>query len=71
MEYKFPIVVTRDLIESKVSQETLMYTYYGQPVKKGLFRSKVRNDLRPTVAYYKNRLGRLIVKDFGSDYCGD
>lgn len=71
MEYKFPAVITRDLIESKVSQETLMYTYYGQPVKKGLFRSKVRNDSKPTVAYYKNRTGRIIIKDFGSNYCGD
>lgn len=71
MEYKFPAVITRDLIESKVSQETLMYTYYGQPVKKGLFRSKVRNDSKPTVAYYKNRMGRIIIKDFGSNYCGD
>lgn len=71
MEYKFPAVITRDLIESKVSQETLMYTYYGQPIKKGLFRSKVRNDSKPTVAYYKNRMGRIIIKDFGSNYCGD
>ncbi len=71
MEYRFPVTVTRDLIESKVSQETLMYTYYGQPVKKGLFMSKVRKDNRPTVAYYKNSKGRLIIKDFGSSYCGD
>lgn len=71
MEYKFPINITRDLIESRVSQETLMLTYYGQPVKKGLFRSKVRNDVKPTVAYYKNKHGRIIIKDFGSDYCGD
>lgn len=71
MNYKFPVNVTIELIESKVSQETLMYTYYGQPVKKGLFRSRVRNDDKPTVAYYRNHKGRLIIKDFGSDYCGD
>lgn len=71
MEYRFPVTVTRELIESKVSQETLMYTYYGQPVKKGLFKSRVRNDHRPTVAYYKNPKGRLMIKDFGSDYHGD
>lgn len=71
MEYKFPIKITKDLIESKVDQETLMATYYGVPIRKGLFKSTMRADNRPTVAYYKNKNNRLIVKDFGSDYCGD
>lgn len=71
LEIKFPIKVTKELIESKVSQETLMSTYYGVPIKKGLFKAKNRVDHKPTVAYYKNSKGRIIVKDFGSDYTGD
>lgn len=71
MNLEFPIKVTKELIESKVSQETLMSTYYGVPVKKGLFKAKNRVDNRPTVAYYKNPKGRIIVKDFGSNYAGD
>lgn len=71
LEIKFPIKITKELIESKVSQETLMSTYYGVPIKKGLFKAKNRIDHKPTVSYYKNSKGRIIVKDFGSDYTGD
>lgn len=71
LEIKFPIKITKELIESKVSQETLMSTYYGVPIKKGLFKAKNRVDHKPTVAYYKNPKGKIIVKDFGSDYTGD
>lgn len=66
-----PPKVTKELIESNVSQETLMSTYYGVPIHNGLFKSKFRQDSNPTVGYYKNRSGKLIVKDFGSDFCGD
>lgn len=66
-----PPKITKELIESKISQETLMATYYGVPIHKGLFKSKFRTDNNPTVCYYKNNKGRLIVKDFGSDFCGD
>lgn len=63
--------LSKSLIESKVSQESLMATYYGESIHKGLFKARHRQDSRPTVAYYKNKSGRLIVKDFGSDYQGD
>lgn len=66
-----PPKITKELIESRISQETLMATYYGVPIRKGLFKSKFRSDNNPTVCYYKNSKGRLIVKDFGSDFCGD
>lgn len=71
IEFKFPVKITKDLIESRISQETLMSTYYGVPVQKGLFKATNRSDYHPTVAYYKNKNGRIIVKDFGSDYMGD
>lgn len=71
MNYVFPIKITKELIESKITQETLMETYYGVSIRKGLFKSTMRYDKNPTVSYYKNKNGRLIVKDFGSDFCGD
>ena len=67
-----PINITRELILSKVSEETLMEHYAGAPCKKGLFVSKLRRDVRPTCAYYRsNKSGRLIYKDFGDNFAGD
>ena len=66
-----PLNITKELIESKVSEETLMSTYYGVPIKKGLFKATHRQDNHATVGYYRSRNGRLIVKDFGSQYSGD
>jgi hypothetical protein len=66
-----PLNITKELIESKVSEETLMSTYYGVPIKKGLFKAQHRADSKPTCSYYRSRNGRLIVKDFGSQYSGD
>lgn len=67
-----PINITRDLILSRVSEETLMEHYAGVPCKKGLFVSKLRRDNRPTVAYYRSpKTGRLIYKDFGDNFAGD
>lgn len=63
--------ITREYIESKVTEDILMSTYYGVPVQKGLFKAKHRNDSHPTVGYFKSKEGRLFVKDFGSTYCGD
>ena len=42
LEIKFPIKITKELIESKISQETLMSTYYGVPIKKGLFKIEIK-----------------------------
>ena len=66
-----PPKITKELIENKTSQETLMSTYYGVPIRTGLFKSKFRPDSNPTVCYYKNSTNKIIVKDFGSDFCGD
>lgn len=59
-----PINITKELILSKVSEETLMEHYLGIPVKKGLFKSPLRQDSKPTCAFYRNRKGDLIFKDF-------
>ena len=70
MELTVPKELTKELIESKISQETLISNYYGVPIKKGLFCAKHRTDSHPTCCYYK-RNGRIYIKDFGSDYYGD
>lgn len=66
-----PITVTKELILNKVSEETIMEHYLGVPVKKGLFKSPLRKDNHPTCAFYRNKHGELIFKDFGSDISGN
>lgn len=68
---EIPPRLSKELIEDRVGQETLMSTYSGVPIKRGLFKSSLRSDKNPTCAYYRNSKGRLIYKDFGSDFCGD
>ena len=62
--------LTKELILEKVSEEAI-FEHYGVPIKKGLFCSKLRQDHKPTVGFYRNKRGRLIIKDFGSDFSGD
>ena len=62
--------LTKEQILNKVSEE-MIFEHYGVPIKKGLFCSKLRNDHRPTVGFYRNKKGRLIIKDFGSNFSGD
>lgn len=59
-----PIRVTKEMILSKVSEEQLMEHYLGIPVRKGLFKSPLRQDNNPTCAFYRNASGDLIFKDF-------
>lgn len=67
-----PIInVTKELILSRVSEEQLMEHYLGVPVTKGLFKSPLRQDRHPTCAFYRNKRGDLIMKDFGSNFCGN
>ena len=62
--------IKREDILAKVSEETI-FEHYGVPIKKGLFCSKLRSDKHPTVALYRSKSGVLLMKDFGSDFCGD
>ena len=65
MEFSLePIELSRELILNKYSEEEI-FEFYGVPIKKGLFCSKLRNDAHPTVSLYRNKNGRLIVHDFG------
>lgn len=66
MNFTFFPKVTKDLILSKYSEEQLMEFYLHIPVKKGLFRSPLRDDKCPTCSFYRNKSGELIFKDFAT-----
>ena len=66
-----PIRVTKEMILKKVPQEQLMEHYLGIPVKKGLFKSPLRKDNHATCAFYWNKGGDLIFKDFSGVFCGN
>lgn len=68
MNFEFkPPKITEELILSKFSEETIMGFYLHVPIKKGLFRSPLRNDKNPTCSFYRNRSGQLIFKDFATN----
>lgn len=62
--------LTKEQILQHISEEAI-FEHYGVPIKKGLFCSRLRRDKNPTVGLYRNKRGRLIIKDFGSDFSGD
>ena len=73
MEITFePIVITKELILSRIPEERILTHYLGLPIKKGLFVSPLRQDKRPTCAFYRSRTNnRIMFKDFGTGFCGD
>ena len=71
MEIRFDPIITKELILQNISQEAIMEHYLGVHIGKGLFRSPLRNDKKPTCAFYKNRSGDLIFKDFGGYFYGN
>lgn len=48
-----------------------MEHYLGVKVQKGLFKSPFRNDRHVTCSFYRNKSGRLIMKDFSGAFMGD
>jgi hypothetical protein len=68
MEFKLEVTprITKEYLFNTIGQEKLMEHYLGVPVKKGLFvcPSFLRKDIKPTCAFYKNKKGNLIFKDF-------
>lgn len=71
MSFDFEIEPTlnKEYLLSKYSEETYMAHYTGLPIKKGLFLSPLREDHKPSVAFYKNNNGVLLYKDFGDGTC--
>lgn len=72
MDYTLqPLQITKQFILDKVPEERLMEFYLGVPVKKGLFRSPLRRDSTPTVSFYRNKSGTLVMHDFSGAFHGD
>lgn len=57
--------LTKDEILKHVTEEAI-FEHYGVAVKKGLFCSKIRKDNHPTCSFYRNKNGKLILKDFAA-----
>lgn len=66
-----PQRLTKEFILSKVREENIMEHYLGLPVRKGLFKSPLRADNHATCAFYRNKRGDLIFKDFRGDFHGN
>ena len=61
--------ITKEFLLSKNSEETYMSYYLGIPVKKGLFRSPLRNDHHTTCSFFRGHSGNLYFKDFATGQC--
>lgn len=72
MEFKLqPLNITKQFILDKIPEERIMEFYLGIPVKKGLFRSPLRRDSTPTISFYRNKSGTLVMHDFNGSFHGD
>lgn len=69
--YTFDTKVTRELLLQKNNEETYMSHYLGIPVKKGLFKSSLRDDKHTTCAFFRGKSGVLYFKDFATGDCLD
>lgn len=66
MDFTFETPINKELILSRFSEEQIMEYYLRIPVKKGLFRSPLRQDKHPTCSFFRNNSGYLIFKDFAT-----
>ena len=71
MNFTFEPKIDKGYLLSKYSEETYMEYYLGIEVKKGLFRSPLRQDNTPTCSFYRNKSGELIFHDFSGDFYGN
>lgn len=71
MKFEFEPTITKSYLLERATQETYLEYYLGIPVKKGLFRSPLRDDKSPTCAFYKNVQGDIIFKDFNGSFSGN
>lgn len=63
--------ITKAYLLERQSQETYLEYYLGIPVKKGLFKSPLRNDNSPTCSFYRNASGDIIFNDFSGQFYGN
>ena len=71
MDFTINPEITKEFLLEKNTEETYMQFYLDIPVKKGLFRSPLREDKSPTCSFYRNKNGDLIFKDFSGDFSGN
>ena len=71
MNIQFEPEITKELILQRVSQETIMEHYLGVHVSRGLIRSPLRRDNKPTCSFYINKSGDLIFHDFLCSFYGN
>ena len=71
MKIEFEPTITKQYLLDRASQETYLEYYLGIPVKKGLFKSPLRNDKNPTCSFYRNASGDIIFKDFSGQFYGN
>lgn len=66
MDFSIKPKLSKELILSRFSEEQIMEYYLHIPVKKGLFKSPLRNDKHVTCSFYRNKVGTLLFKDFAT-----
>ena len=67
--YTFEPKITKEFLLSKNNEETYMSYYLGIPIKKGLFKSPLRNDNHVTCSFFRGKSGNLYFKDFADGKC--
>lgn len=71
MVFNFPTEITKQDLLNKFSEETYMQHYLGFPVDKKLHINPLRDDHRPTAAFYRKSGGTLYFHDFGTGVSRD
>ena len=69
MDFTFNITpINKEYILSNINQETIFNHYLGLPVEsKKLFVNPLRNDHKPTAAFYKSKSGIVYFHDFATN----
>ena len=71
MKLKIEPKITKDYLLERNSQETYMEYYLGIKVKKGLFKSPLRKDNKPTCSFMVAKNGDIVFKDFSGAFFGN
>ena len=67
MDFTITPKITKDLLLSKFSEETIFCYYLGiTNISKKLVRNVTRNDKKPTCGFYRNKSKTLILHDFAT-----
>jgi hypothetical protein len=70
-DFTFETKITKEFLLQQNNEETYMAYYLGFPVDKKLHISPLRQDNKPTCAFFKGKSGILYFKDFATNACLD